>query len=218
MHLITAKIIVLLPFRVSIEEGASYQPIEKVLDNGGKVVIYPFEFMGNNPPPLTIRDYVSNFGKVRIDIILPINSGEINFSHRKQIRPFLEIANEYLNSFLLHCKTKSKQFWWQPIFLNGFNISQVWYEIQCNDEKNNILYTETGSMGGLPPVGVGINKLIWDRIATDIENGIHPSMIDFYFEQARTGVFSKDVPMIVINTAIALELYISRFCDEYAKK
>lgn len=217
MLLITARITIFPPFRTCIKEGELYEPIEKELYSGGKVVVYPFEYLKKNTN-IDTGNYVNNLRKIRIDITLPIESKIIDFAKREQQQPFLEMADKYLNLFLLHCKTKSGQFWWEPIFLNDSSMSQIWHEMQFVDKNDKLLYEEKGSNGGLFISGLGINKSVWDRIATDIISDTHPSMVDFHFEQARAGVFSKEVEIIVLNTAIALELYVSRFCNEYAKK
>ncbi|MFQ5964251.1 MAG: hypothetical protein ACE5KZ_08215 [Candidatus Scalinduaceae bacterium] len=217
MQLITARITIFPPFRTCIKEGELYEPIEKKLSSGGKVVVNPFEYLGTNTK-IEIGNYVDNFRKIRIDITLPIESRGINFAKKKQQQPFLEMADKYLNLFLLHCKTKSGQFWWEPIFLNSFNRSQIWYEIQFIEEKGKLLYEEKGSTGGINPVGLEINKLIWDNISIDIENDTTLSMVDYYFEQARAGVFFKEIQLVVINSAFSFEFYVSRFCNEYAKK
>lgn len=217
MLLITARITIFPPFRTCIKEGEVYEPIEKELYNGGKVVIYPFEYLKKNTN-IDIGNYVDNFRKIRIDITLPIESEVINFAKKEQQQPFLEMVDKYLNIFLLHCKTKSGQFWWEPIFLKDSSMSQIWYEMQFVDKKDKLLYEEKGSKGGLFVSGLGINRSVWDRITTDIVSDTHPSMVDFYFEQARAGVFSKEIQLVVINSAFALEFYVSRFCDEYAKK
>jgi len=97
-------------------------------------------------------------------------------------------------------------------------MSQIFYEIKFVDDKSEILYEEKGSTGGLSPVGVGINKQVWDKIKNDLVCEIEPSIVDYYIEEARSAIFSKSVAILIVNTAIALEIFTSRFCLEYAKR
>lgn len=219
MFFVTARIAVSLPFRTSIKIGDFYEAIEKKLNDTAKLKIYPIEHE-KTLTPIDGGNYVSNFRKIRIDVTLPVQSKEADFSSRELQRPFLEIATEYLNIFLAHCRTKSRQFWLHPIYLNDFNMSQIWYEVQYVEMENDakILYEEKGSTGGLHPVGVGISKEIWDKIKNDIYHNIEPSIVDYHIEEARSAIFSKNVEMLIINIAVALEIFTSRFCLHYAKK
>jgi hypothetical protein len=206
MFFVTAKITISLPFRTTVMEGDLYEAIEKPLVNGGKLTIYPL-FIGTITK-LETGKYVNNFRKIRIDVTLPFQSSKVDFSEREQQRPFLDIANEFLNLFLRHCRTKSKQFWWHPIYLNDFNMSQIWFEIQfIADSTTEVLYEEKGSTEGLGPVGVGISKQIWDKIKSDLVSDIEPNIVDFYIEDARTALFSKSVDILIINIAIAIEIW-----------
>jgi len=216
MFFITAIINITLPFRTTIKEGDSYEVIEKNLDNGGKITLYPFEYL-DNIRNLHAGNFVNSFRKIRIDITLPFASNKVDFSKREQQRPFLDVADEYLNLFLMHCRTKSKQFWWYPIYLNSFNMSQIWFDIKFLVD-NTLLYEQKGSWGGMGPVGVGINGQIWDKIKCDLLGNFEPSIVDFFVEEARGALFSKSVSVLIINTAIALEIFTSRFCLEYARK
>lgn len=219
MFFVTARITISLPFRTSIKEGDLYEAIEKILDNGGRLKIYPLEYIESIIPlQRDIGSYVSNFRKIRIDVALPVESNEIDFSEREQQRPFLDIASHYLNMFLAHCRTKSKQFWLCPLYLNDFNMSQIWYKIQFVGSKSEILHEEKRSTGGLGPIGVGINKQVWDKIKNDIVHAIDPSIVDHHIEEARAAIFSKSLEILIINIAVALEVFTSRFCLEYARK
>lgn len=84
--------------------------------------------------------------------------------------------------------------------------------------NSEILYEEKGSTGGFHPIGVGINKLVWDRVKNNILHDIEPSIVDYHIEEARTAIFSKSIEVLIINIAIALEVFASRFCLEYARK
>lgn len=219
MFFVTARITISLPFRTSIKEGDLYEAIEKTLDNGGRLKIYPLEYIESiTPLQRDLGSYVSNFRKIRIDVTLPAESNKIDFSEREQQRPFLDMATHYLNIFLAHCRTKSKQFWLYSLYLNDFNMSQIWYEVQFVGNKSEILHEEKGSTGGLGPIGVGINKQVWDKIKNDIVHAIEPSIVDYHIEEARTAIFSKSVEILIINIAVALEVFTSRFCLEYARK
>jgi hypothetical protein len=211
MFIVTARIIVSLPFRTSIKKGDPYEAIEKKFSKMAKLKIYPFDYE-KTPTSIDEGNYVSNFRKIRIDVTLPVQSKEADFSNRELHRPFLDLATEYLNIFLAHGRTKSRQFWLHPIFLTGSNMSQIWYEVQYLENNVKILYEENGSMGGLHPLGVGINKEVWDKIKNDIYHNIEPSIVDYHIEEARNAVFSKNVEMLIINIAVALEIFASRFC------
>ena len=215
--LVTAKVAVSLPFRTSIKEGELYEVIEKTLNNTAKVKIYPLEYVGTITQ-LEHGNYVSNFRKIKIDVTLPVSHQIIDYSEREFQRPFMDAANHYLNLFLLHCKTKSKQFWLVPLRLNDFNMSQFWYEVQFLGESNEILYEVKGTTGGLEPVGTGINKEVWDKIRNDIMHDVQPSIVDYHIEEARDAIFSQSIELLIINTAVAFEIFTSRFCFEYARK
>jgi hypothetical protein len=217
MFFVTARITISLPFRTSVKEGDRYEVIEKTLNGTARLKIYPLEYAGTITP-LDRGNYVSNFRKIRMDVTLPVQSKETNFSSRDLQRPFLDIATHYLNMFLAHCRTKSMQFWLHPIYLTDFNMSQIWYEVQFVANNSEILYEEKGSTGGLHPAGVGINKEVWDKIKNDIVYDIGPNIVDYHIEEARTAIFSKSVEILIINIAVALEIFTSRFCLEYAKK
>ncbi len=120
-RLVTARVVVSLPFRTSIKEGDLYAVIEKTLNNTAKVKIYPLEYIGTITQ-LEHGNYVSNFRKMKIDVTLPVSSQITDYSEREFQCPFIDAANYYLNLFLLHCKTKSKQFWLVPLRLNDFNM------------------------------------------------------------------------------------------------
>lgn len=217
MFFVTARITISLPFRTSVKEGDLYEVIEKTLNGTARLKIYPLEYAGT----ITLIDrgnYVSNFRKIRMDVTLPVQPKETNFSSRDLQRPFLDIATHYLNMFLAHCRTKSRQFRLHPIYLTDFNMSRIWYEVQFVANNSEILYEEKGSTGGLDPVGVGINKEVWDKIKNDIVYDIDPSIVDYHIEEARTAIFSKSVEILVINTAVSLEIFASRFCLKYACK
>ena len=217
MFFVTARITISLPFRTSIKEGDIYDAIEIKVNDTTRLKIYPLEYAGT----ITPRDrgnYVSNFRKIRIDVTLPVQSKKTDFSSRESHRPFLDIATHYLNMFLAHCRTKSMQFWLHSIYLIDFNMSQIWYEVQFVADNSEILYEEKGSTGGLHPVGVGINKEVWDKIKNDIVYNIEPSIVDYHIEEARTAIFSKSVEILIINIAVALEIFTSRFCLQYAQK
>lgn len=219
MFSVTARITILLPFRTSIKEGDLYEAIEKTLNDTARLKIYPLGYAETiTPLDRDKGNYVSNFRKIRIDVTLHVPSKETDFSRRELQRPFLDIATQYLNMFLAHCRTKSRQFWLHPIYLTDFNMSQIWYEVQFLANNSEILYEEKGSTGGLHPVGVGISKAVWDKIKNDIVYDIEPSIVDYHIEEARTAIFSKSVEILIINIAVALEIFTSRFCLEYAKK
>jgi hypothetical protein len=212
---VTARLIVMLPFRISIKEGDLYETIEKKL-NDTNLKIYPLEYMQTHTSTEK-GNYVSNFRKIKIDVTMPVKSTTADFSDREIQRPFLDLATEYLNIFLAHCRAKSKQFWLHPIYLNYSNMSQIWYEVQYFENDGKILFKENGSTGGLHPFGVGICKEIWDKIKNDLNHDIKPSIIDYHIEEARNAVFSKNIEKLIVNIAIALEIFTSRFCHYYAK-
>lgn len=213
---VTARIIVSLPFRTSVKEGDLYEAIEKK-SNDTALKIYPLEHEKTRTS-IDKGHYVSTFRKIKIEVTLPVKSKEADFSSREIQRPFLDLATEYLNLFLAHCRAKSSQFWMHPIYLNASNMSQIWYEAQYLENDGKILYKESGSMGGLHPLGTGICKEIWDDIKNDIYHNIEPSIVDYHIEEARSAVFSKNVEMLIINIAVALEIFTSRFCLYYAQK
>lgn len=215
----TAIITISLPYRISIKEGDLYEAIEKILDNAGLIKIYPFEYLKTVLPLEMDRgSYVSNFRKIRIDVTLPVEPKEIDFSKREQQRPFLDIATEFLNIFLAHCRTKSRQFWLHPVYPNDFNMSQIWHKVRFVADNSEILYEENGSTGGLDPIGVGINEQVWDNVKNNILYNIAPSIVDYHIEEARTAIFSKSVEILIINLAVAVEVFTSRFCLKYACK
>ena len=216
-RLVTARIGVLLPFRTSVKEGDLYEPIAKTLDNNKKVTVYPLEYV-ETKTHIEAGNYVSNFRRVRIDLTLPVSHQVTDFSDREVQRPFMDVASHYLNLFLLHCKTKSKQFWLSALHLNDFNMTQFRYEVQFVGESGEVLYEVRAATGGLEPVGTGINKEVWEKIRDDIIHDVEPSIIDYHMEEARDAIFSKSTQILLINTAVALEVFTSRFCFEYACK
>ena len=81
-----------------------------------------------------------------------------------------------------------------------------------------MLHEEQGTVGKGYGIGSGINKEVWDLITDNISKDIEPSIIDFHIDEARYALFSKNIKLWVINTAIALEIYISQFCTKFARK
>lgn len=214
MDKVTAQITLPLPFRVTLKEGDSYRTIEKSLDSGGKVAIHPFENIGT----LAEKDkdtYVSTYRKIRIDVTLPAEDMKADFSDLVTQLDFFRVADDFLERFLLGCKTKGRQFWWYPISLTNNIYEPPRYELQIVDNENNILYTQRGLSGQVFAVNGGVDQSVWESVSSEIIGDEHPSMVDFYLSQARTGVFTHDAQMIVINTAIAFEIFVSRFCEEY---
>jgi hypothetical protein len=216
-RVVTAKFAVLLPFRTSVKEGDPYEIIEKTRNNTIQVKIYPLEHIGTVAQTWA-GQYVSSSMRARIDVTLPVAGDIRDFSEKESQRPFLETASHYLNLFLLHCKTKSKQFWLHPLLLNGFNMTHFQYEVQFVGDSGEVLYAVDALALGLEPLGVGINKEVWGQIKNDIISDIEPSIIDYHIEEARSAIFSESIQILLINTAVALEVFTSRFCFEYACK
>lgn len=90
--------------------------------------------------------------------------------------------------------------------------------MQFLGESNEILYEMKGTTGGPEPIGTGINKEVWDKVKSDINHDVQPSIVDYHIEEARDAMFSQSIELLIINTAVALEVFTSRFCFEYAHK
>lgn len=218
MPLITSKITIFLPFKSDVKEGDDYRPITKKLENGGQIVIWPFEYLSERPRNINIGSIVQDDRKLRIDITLPFESDEIKLPNDDQQRLFFTAANEYLNNFLLHCKTKGKQYWWVPLSLIPPSPARFAYHVQWVDHNSRILGEYGGTIGSGIVLGIGINKEIWDETSAGIINDVSPSIVDFHFEEARSALFAKNVHIMIINTAIAFEIFTSQFCTELAAK
>ena len=218
MPLVTARITIGLPFRTIQKEGELYDIIEIKLDDGGMIKIYPLEDNNKRNKPNN-KTYINKFRKLTIDTTLPVDSLQIDFSKHDVWIPFMDVSSRYINDFLQHCRTKTHQYWFHSIFLNGFNLSQIWFAIQffeTNSEK--MIFEMRGSTGGTGFMGVGLNREIWDKIKDDLANGVRPHIVDFYLEEARDVLFEEKSDILVVNTAIAMEIFSSRFCFKYAQQ
>jgi len=214
---VTARITISLPYQIYIKEGDLYETI-KILDAARQVIIHPFEYSGSVNPVERGGGYGIRFRKIRVDVTLPAQSRNLDFSNSDQRLPFFDLATHYLNIFLEHCRTKSRQFWIHPVYLNGPNIKQAMYEVQFLTDKSEVLYGENNFVPGLVIFGVGINQQVWQKIKNDILHDIKHSIVNYHIEEARAAVFSKNVEILIINIAVALEIFVSRFCLQYAGK
>jgi hypothetical protein len=203
---------------MAVKQGDSYQTIEKYFSDsdGKKVCIHPL--YRDKESKLDPGNFVNDYYKLSMDITLPMPDTAVDFSDCKQQRPFLEVCDEHLNLFLSHLRTRTRQFWIHRIsFLQG-----LWggfcYEIKYSDELGKVLHEEKGSHGGVFIAGMGLSRDAWDNIGRDIVYGRPPSVIDLFMEEARRAVFSRDKEALIINTAIALELFTKLFYDYYAEK
>jgi hypothetical protein len=159
-----------MPFKSDVREGDDYRPITKELENGGQIVIWPFEYLKERPRNINDGSIVQDDRKLRIDITLPLESIAINLPSNDQQQLFFAAANEYLNKFLLHCKTKGKQYWWTPLSLVPPSPVKFNYHVQWVDQNNRILGEYGSSVGSGIVLGIGIDKEIWDQTLADIVN------------------------------------------------
>jgi len=107
-------------------------------------------------------------------------------------------------------------FWWPPVSLKQSPFERRYSEITFVDETDVVLYSEKGYSGSASSVfGSGINEAVWKNVASEIDCDAHPSIVDYFLTLARTALFSPDTQLLVLNTAIALEIFLKRFCEEY---
>lgn len=214
MKSITAQFFFKWPFRIGVKVGDTYEPIAKTLKNGGSVSIYPFE-CSRDILDSEKGSVLNGYYKTRLNVTLPIDDKDTDFSDRSFQTYFIEIADAFLDRFMLGCKTKGNQFWWPPVSLRMSPFEQTYQEVHFVDETGTVLYSERGFRGPPMTLGGGIDQAVWENVANEIDSDTHPSIVDYFLTLARTALFSPDIQLLVVNTAIALEIFLTRFCRDY---
>ena len=218
MKLITAKIDILLPFNTVVKEGDYYEPINILLGSSEKITIYPLEPYYSPEK----EDFGKHSGKRRrivIKISLLINSEDTDFNKRTNQKPFLSLADKYINMLIAQCKSKTGQFWWPRLEFGDFNTRRFRYVSQfINAEDGTVLYQESGTVDKVSVLGKGLHSEVWKKIKQEMESNKEPSIVDHYLVEGQSALFNRKLDIFAVNLAMAVEIFVSRYCLLIAKK